>query len=172
MIARLRRPLLLGEAPSRSTEGAPPFSGRSGERLRELAGVDRLDEAFSVANLLDRWPGRDGKGSAFPLDEARRAADRIEEQFVGRVVVLVGKRVCRAVFGGEHPYLEPVQAEVLGRGRRGGPFAAYVLPHPSGINRWWNVDTNRARARRILRWLAVVGREIGGRSERHERREG
>lgn len=136
------RVLLVGQAPSRDTCGGPPFSGRSGRRLADLAGVkhDELREVFALVNLLDRWPGKNGRGDAFPMGEARAAAARLDLS-KHDVVVLVGKSVARAFGIGEAEYF----AE-----RVGGVF---VVPHPSGVNRWWNDAANEERARRFMEEL-------------------
>lgn len=151
-------PVLVGEAPSRDTEGRPPFSGRSGRRLAELLGED-LDEAFLLENLLQRWPGpaSSGKGSAFPLGPARKSARRLVREYRGRRFVLVGWRVA-AAFGVPVHVARPLRwygdwAHSLdGSGAGAGSFA--VLPHPSGVNLWWNDPANVERARRFLREAA------------------
>lgn len=129
------RATIVGEAPPRS--GGRPFEGDAGRRLRQVARHDLAD--CRLVNLLEAWPGPDGaKGDAFPIDEARAAAARV--RFRTPVVLLAGHRVARA-FGVRAGYLEWTTL----RGRR-----AAVIPHPSGINRWWNCPRNRRRARRFI----------------------
>lgn len=68
--------VLVGQAPSRDTDGSAPFSGRSGRRLELLAGIEpgELPSKFALANVLQRWPGSAvGKGDLFPAAEARKA---------------------------------------------------------------------------------------------------
>lgn len=140
------KPLIVGEAPARTTVGAPPFAGRTGARLAELAGIDRLRDGFDVVNLLDRWPGPSGaKGSLFPLARAREAAVLLAPRLRRRHVVLAGRRVAAAFWLARLPYLawETV----------GGADVA-VLPHPSGVCRWWNEPENVAAASAFLRGLA------------------
>lgn len=134
------KPLLVGEAPARGTEGLPPFSGRSGAFLARVAGFD-VAARFECVNLLDRWPGPQGKGSAFPLAEARAAA--LELDVGGRTVILAGWRVAHA-----WPDRAPRAYLVAVDGAHGGPLA--VLPHPSGVCRWWNDAWRRDAARRFL----------------------
>lgn len=132
----VRRATIVGEAPPRS--GGGPFEGDAGRRLRRAVRRDLAD--CRLVNLLNAWPGPDGaKGDAFPVDEARLAARRV--RFNTPVVLLAGHRVARA-FGLRVGYLEWTTL----RGRR-----AAVLPHPSGINRWWNDPRNRRRASRFIR---------------------
>lgn len=136
----MRRPIIVGEAPPRGGEGRPAFSGYAGRRLAALAGVAELSDAFDAVNILDEWPGPQGKGSAFPDALAARAAMRLRGLLEGRLVIVAGRRAARAL-GLRAGYLEPVDA---------GWCAAAVLPHPSGVNRWWNDPANRRRASAFL----------------------
>lgn len=122
--------LFVGQAPGRGWKrGDKPLHG---SRLRALVGRD-----FASVNLLPRWPGKHGKGDAFDLKRARRAAARIERAHRGGLLVLAGHNVARA-FRIRSSYFEIVPT------RRG--WLAVVIPHPSGINRWWNEPVNRRRA--------------------------
>lgn len=147
------RPLIVGEAPSRATDGGPPLSGRSGARLAAMLGLRPEDLAarFELANLLERWPGpARGGGSAFHAAEAASAAASLDLE--GRRVVLLGARVARA-FGVRRP--EPLSVVDV----RGSE--ALLLPHPSGASRWWNSPENREAAARALREFLLVGAEPG-----------
>lgn len=151
--------LLLGEAPSRTSDPLRPFSGSSGDRLRLVLG-GALRPSYQLANLFSAWPGResDGKGSRWDAREARAAASALDLR--GRRVVFVGRRVARA-FGHERaPFLEWAEDE------RGFRFA--VLPHPSGIVRWWNEPANVERARSFLldAARAPLRERAGGTGER------
>src|SRR5687768_10455370 len=144
----ISRPLLIGEATSVS--GGRPFDGRSGRMLAGLAGLslEEFLDAVEAVNLLPRWPGRSSapKGHAFPRHDAFVAARRID--LTGRTVVLAGKRVALAFGLREVKWLTPAK---VGRGEA---FCA-VIPHPSGIVRWWNEARNgRAVARFLRRLLA------------------
>ncbi len=108
--------------------------------------LEDFAEAFERVNLLRRWPGRSGgaKGHLFDLEAARKAAARLDVS--GRTVVLAGKRVALA-FGLRDPaWLEPA---AFGRGER----AAFVVPHPSGIVRFYNDEANRLAVGGLLRRL-------------------
>ncbi len=137
--------VLVGESPPRIV-GAPLFSGPSGRRLIEASGLGPLGyvAAFGRLNLLERHPGSAGKGSLFPLEEAREAVEEVAPALEGRFVVLLGGRVASAFRFGL-PYFE------VGRWRGSSCLA---VPHPSGVNRWWNEPANVARFRSVMKWLA------------------
>lgn len=148
----MRRLVLVGQAPAR-TSSAIAFGGDSGARLARLLGMSLADllRAVDTTNLLPRWPGRSasGKGDSFPLAEARRAAAELAaKEDPSRAFLLAGTNVARA-FGVS-------RLGFLRWGLLGGRRVA-VIPHPSGVSRWWNDARNRARAR------AFLLREIGGR---------
>ena len=136
------RILLVGQAPSRYGDPDKPFDGRSGKRLAELAGVDQLESVMDMMNLINEWPGKNGKGDDFPFEEASQAAANAD---VGGydLVILAGRSVARAFGHGKRPYLEIFfdddrEVEMM------------VFPHPSGVSRWWNDEGNVRRARHAL----------------------
>jgi hypothetical protein len=141
------RLLIVGEAPSSSRGEA--LSGRSGQRLAELMGLTLPEylAAFERVNLLDDCQERFGKGMAFPLLPAMGRAFELQAG-PWTHYLLCGKRV-GAAFG-----FDPVRVRYLRwylhAGRRYG-----IIPHPSGIVRWYNDPANLARARR---WLRRLGR--------------
>lgn len=121
-----RRVVLVGQAPSRRSDPARPLSGRSGDFLSTAAGF-KIGGAFDLRNLLSGFPGKKGKGDAFPLWKAKIAAWALCRELKGRRVVLLGQNVARA-FGFGRPELMTWVA---------GPWPLWetaVLPHPSGIN--------------------------------------
>ena len=152
MNPRCDRPLLIGQAPSRLGDPAKPCTGRFMRFLCGVAGVSTLAylRAFERRNLLPAWPGKSGKGDAFPMEEARAAAAGMDVR--GRTVVCCGRKVAGA-FG--------VRAGFLSETEKDGA-AFVVLPHPSGVNRWWNSRSNRRRARRLLRRLIASSRARSG----------
>lgn len=159
---RRQPPVLLGEAygpsaPEDPAERRPCVDGAFKRLARHAGAETRIQElrfyaAFERRNLLDRAMGRQeggGKGCRFPRREAREAAAALRPELEGRFVLLCGKRLARA-FGLHDPrYFEPAPE---GPGR-----ACRVIPHPSGIVRWWNDSQNRERARRFL--ARVIRRE-------------
>lgn len=149
------RPIIVGQAPSRQHDFQPPFSGRSGKRLANLAGIEDIHDAFDTINIFPSYPGdvadrSNGKGDPFPLQEARRRAESLRETLKGRVVILAGKNVARAF--GKRFDLGPLVAE---RDEDGTTWV--LIPHPSGINLQWNNPIFVENVRRFLR--ALVRRE-------------
>ena len=148
--------VLVGQAPSKDTEGRSPFSGRSGKRIAELMDIphNELAHHFALANILDYWPGKHGKGDAFPLSDALAKGKRAREHLRDRRVVAFGASVVK-VLGYEITDDLMLQFAARAIGRTGSMLLAFV-PHPSGINRWWNDPQNTRRARtflhRVARW--------------------
>ncbi len=135
--------MIVGQAPGRSRGSALPLEGPSGDRLARLAGMsghDDLRRRATLVNLLPGFPGKSGKGDAFPLPEARLAAFRMR---LGRGrVLLAGKAVARAFGLQVLPYF---------RWTRHRRAWLAVIPHPSGVSHWWNEPRNVRRARRFMR---------------------
>lgn len=156
---RIRKPLLMGEAPARTMRpGDPPFSSQSGQRLRDLLGVDDLASRFDLRNLLESWPGESGKGDAFPAEYAAHRAYDVVLELHERVVLFAGKRVAKAFGKGKLGYFQPQFTQVWNE--EGGRveslacrYVAVVIPHPSGVNRWYNSESNRIQAQAFFREL-------------------
>jgi uracil-DNA glycosylase len=141
--------ILVGEAPSASSDPWNPLSGMTGRRLRQWLGRDPAT-VFCLANLLDRWPGKGRKGSRFPLALAKRrarAAARVMalRGMPGRLV-FVGARVASA-FGFRR--MEPLKWRRATLGGRRVDVA--LLPHPSGCNMYYNRRANVESAARFLK---------------------
>lgn len=116
-----------------------PFHGRCGAFLTRLLGAD-YRSLFDEANLLDTWPGPSGKGSAAPRLDLRLAWDAFLLADRHQAVVLCGKRVAGAA---------GLRMGFLGRlGAQGRTLL--LVPHPSGVCRWWNDPGCREAARRFL----------------------
>lgn len=164
--------LLVGEAPNLAVESRPELwlcpdrSGirHSANRLLEYShlGHQAFHSCFDRTNLLHRAQPRVGCGRAFPLKEARAAADSlvvsaIEKGYLG--IVVLGRRAATAfmwIAGTPAPgpdYLKwglasgmPVDSTRL----LPLSIAVVVVPHPSGINQWWNSERNRKLAARFF----------------------
>lgn len=145
---------IIGEASGRGGDPAKPLDGSSGSpgngsgaRLCRIAGVthDELFQRFRLRNLLDYFPGMsNGKRATFPAQVARAAADAflVDED----TILLLGKRLAMA-FRVKADYLEWIEMD----GKR---YA--VVPHPSGLNRWYNSEENRQAVRVFFEKLMVV----------------
>lgn len=141
--------LLVGEAPNRwMEESNAPHHALWREDLAELADLNMIEflRCFARCDLLDRYPGRQGRGSAFPLAEARpRAAALLEalrapsSPFVR--VVLVGRRTAQAC-GHSDPFFHTRTLDVPGRA-----IDFTCVPHPSKVSTWWKQEENVAQAR-------------------------
>lgn len=131
--------LVIGEAPSGRTAG-----GLTRTRISELAGTP-WEEWADWINLLDEWPGRgSGKGSAWDARAAKTRADRMLADGFGydRVIVL-GRRAAGVLIpgGAGFPFFRWIE-------RAGSKVA--VIPHTSGIVRFWNDPGNVQKAREFL----------------------
>jgi hypothetical protein len=116
----------------------PLPAGCAGDRLRRLAGMSRIEylRTFQRVNLCGRrWDPR----------EARRRAGELRSDPC--TLVLLGRRVARA-FDVDGPFLTTVTA---------GLCTLHLLPHPSGLNRWWNDPGNAALAREFLAEVVLSG---------------
>lgn len=155
--------VLLGQAPSRDTDGGEPFSGRSGRRIAELMGIEHheLGKRFALANVFDRWPGPSGrgKGDAFPVKRARTLACAMRQGLRGRRVVAFGSQVARILIHDDRgeewilPFGDCDWPQLMNDEKP--ELLLALVPHPSGVNRWWNERDNVARAQRFLRSLVV-----------------
>ncbi len=77
------------------------------------------------------------------MPAALRRAEMLARRFVrDRFVVLLGLRVGRAFGLTAATYFERVQF---------GRATVVVVPHPSGVNRWYNSAANVRRMRRFMR---------------------
>ena len=151
------RLMFVGQSPSRETEGLPPFVGKCGQFLAELMGTTQeqmlLDHDF--INVLDHWPGKGLNGDKWPLTEATVAAQKKLESLRGRTVVLLGKNVARAFNKGLWRYLEWYEIRSPKNLADVVVPAVTIVPHPSGVNRYYNNPDNKAIVSKFLQMLAA-----------------
>lgn len=136
--------ILIGQAPGRKTDGKGALSGRMGRILADLFGITAREyHEIRRVNLLDRFPGKSGKGDVFPEREARTRASEMRKVLWNARVIFIGVGVAKA-FGYEGKPCKWFRHE---------GFTAAYIPHPSGINRWWNDSENKALAKNFARSL-------------------
>ena len=146
------RVALVGEAPSpafRPDVHDPnhyamyPYPERSAAgRLKKLLGWSRTEylQVFARANLLDFYPGQ-----TFPLAVARPLAAPLAQRLAPRPLILLGRGVAGAFSLPTQEVCE-WQDYLLGSTL----IRAAMIPHPSGLNQWYNQPGNRERVRAWL----------------------
>lgn len=148
-------PLLVGEAPGKSSIPERPIvSSRSGARLAELLHLhpNELAHRAIVGNLLDAYPG-----PKYPIEEAACEATailngkRVAPESVS-YLLLLGRGVARA-FGLPERAVTGDFFSAHEVEQRGFRWTLVVVPHPSGLSRWWNDSRNVALATRQMRAL-------------------
>jgi len=92
-------------------------------------------------NIVEEWQGKQGKGDRFDVRGLACRESVTENAAAFRGIVLCGKRVAKAC---------QIDAEYLDVFDFDGK-KAMILPHPSGVNRWWNDADDARRARKRLR---------------------
>ena len=149
MLTVVRIPaLIVGQAPSRNSDPRDPLTGRSGQRLMDLFDLPPsiYRSCFERTNLLKEFPGKAGKGDLFDHVLALQTALQIKIElalFPRPFVLLLGEKVA-AAFGEPRPIFRRFQIHNV---------RAYVVPHPSGVNLWWNNPKNVRRAKRFFKRL-------------------
>lgn len=139
------RPLVIGQAPARGSDDTLALAGRSGARLRKLLCCPAEEDfraRFDSFNVLPKWPGKAGKGDRFPHRIAKSIASRI--RFCSGPVLLLGGAA--GAFGVSSWF----EWEMLASGDTSDVWGC-ALPHPSGVNRWWNEADNKERAERFFK---------------------
>lgn len=171
------KPLILGEAPSKSGDRywRFPLSGAVGQRLCTWAGIEPepggsrygryywpLCEAFDLRNLLERYPGSLGSGVALPAHLAHPAGVCLQEEWgrARRVVVLLGRRLARLFDVGEEFFIWHLK--VVSQESSRTPVFIISIPHPSGLNRLYNSEAVVGSASRTLREAREMARTVGG----------
>lgn len=154
-----------------------PLSGRVAETLCKLAGIPpdpggtrygqwtwALYDHFECMNLIERWPGAQGRGSAFPIDVAMLRVGELSPRIAGRVVVMLGVRLnsafgrcylgendmCSGFYSWRYASAPGDPPPSLGGGWL-APTQFVCIPHPSGLNRMLNDPAERERCGVVLR---------------------
>ena len=165
------RILIVGQGPSKDGEGLPPLSGPgTGDKLAELAGLPReemLNRATAV-NLLSKWYGKNGHGDKFPASIAKKQAEKLKNSWKDfDRILLLGRNVASAF----HVKGSLIESLVWNADKDGNVVA--WMPHPSGVDRWYNSRENTIAAAKFLRDLfngnvQTIVSQFGGRKERAE----
>jgi uracil-DNA glycosylase len=137
---------IIGQAPSQNGDAGDPCAGKIGKRIAKLAGIsfDDYIERTQRMNVFDEWPGKKGKGDAWDAKQAKERVEEMWNEIAGGRVIFLGKNVANAFGHGEVEWCEwKIDIDT------GMQIA--VLPHPSGVNHWWNERANRKRAGKFLR---------------------
>lgn len=143
------RHLIVEEAPSASNGHRALFEVPADRRFSALIGSEWRSTVY-VVNSLSAWPGaaKGGKGSAFPMREARASADMLLRcgPRVDGFVLLAGKRVANAFGLGSCAYFEDrvVPQNPFASAAYGGDdtYKVVVVPYPSAVSHWRNSQDN------------------------------
>jgi uracil-DNA glycosylase len=144
------KPLIVGEAPSKNEHVPRPISGRIGRRLAACAGMtlERFLASFDRVNLLEVRQDTKEKGFEFDVKAALASARMLRDMMFFKhrpAILLLGTRVARAFEVKANYFDEFTLCDAK----------AYMLPHPSGINRWWNDPDNDRKMHEFMQWLVV-----------------
>jgi len=126
--------------------GRAALGGPTGDKLMELLGIGLREyvRSFRRLNLIQCFPGKSGRGDSFPAAEAREAWRRLGPNLKFRNVILLGAKVADIAAPAWRAYGWCHWFNAAG-------IATFVLPHPSGLNHWWNDPANKERASHELR---------------------
>ena len=146
--------LIVGQAPGRIAKDGPLLSGQSATRLRSLLMTSRIEfEARATTmNVDDEYRGKAGKGDLFKLRRGHAKFKVLTASHPSQPILLCGLAVARACGLIDAPILRWFAWE--------GRWVA-IMPHPSGINQWWNSAHNRVRAKSFLSHSWRVKHGIG-----------
>jgi uracil-DNA glycosylase len=146
--------VIVGQAPGKKK--GPVLEGRVGNRLARMMGITPIEykSIFTLVNVFEKYPGRSGEdgGDKFPAAKARLRANALVKKMIRggghHKFILLGRGVAEA-FGLEN--LPPCSwIHTYG-------FTSYAMvPHPSGLNRWYNSKEN---SRLVSKFLGEVARE-------------
>lgn len=149
------RLVIVGEAPT-TRASIVDLTGMTSRRLVGLSGLTRevFVQVAARINLVESPQPMIGGGRGFDRVAGRIRAAELTRRFTGRRLMLLGRRVSSS-FGLDGEYLSWELVR---------PWATLfcVVPHPSGMNRWWNTPENRFRAGVFLaHWFKVEALRVG-----------
>ncbi len=103
--------------------------------------------------MFERFQGKSIGGDRFPFPQAKFEAKKLLPMMIDRPVVLLGMNVARAFGATQFKYLETYELRHPEYPSKVMTNQLWVMPHPSGINRYWNKGENRDIARKFLAGL-------------------
>ena len=148
---------IVGQAPARTGDGRP-FTGNSGKTLLKMFGWPTYDYMASRVNLLNllneqQPPNVHGRGDKFDYDTAKREALRLRGHwhifYPETHVICCGVKVFKC-FTGQSPR-QPFKGLALYHRRYDTVVKCWYLPHPSGVNPFYNDDNLIIEAAKFLR---------------------
>lgn len=161
------RIVMVGQAPSAAGSHDPrhALTGAPMRRLFRASGLELMQyvRTFERHNLVPTWmgyrkAGDPGSGSLFDLSEAAVTARKLADRLAGgRRLLCWGKDVMKAFVGPHRCHMTPLtwyREEIEGFDNSYEVDCA-IIPHPSGLNRWWNDLANVEAAGEFLRGLAA-----------------
>lgn len=169
---RIKQILLIGEAPSRKhVNGQRAFEGRSGgiARLSDVARIDEnhLWEIIETMNLRDSAQPRRGKASSFistaetKQEALKKLFHKLDERKSIWLVLFAGWRVAEEFdwktrnFGDRENRDKYLLVKRLHVDYGCGDcwILSAVVPHPSGVNRWWNSEENQKKFKEFMNMI-------------------
>jgi uracil-DNA glycosylase family 4 len=136
--------VLIGQAPSRKVhETGIPFNDASGKRLRRWLGVDEdafwNQDTFYITAVGHCYPGSAGRKGGGDSPPPRICSElwlgNELEILKPELYLMIGSHAARYCFGKNKKLTELVFEELQYKGK-----PAFVLPHPSPLNRKWFKD--------------------------------
>lgn len=148
------RILLIGQAPGPNTNPRKPLyplpESSSGGRLAKFMGLtaEQYLVLFDRCNVLQEFPGKYDRDDRFPIRQALIAARAMLPFLKDRQVVFVGRNVANVFGYQELPFHKwTVDTEF--------DFLLSCVPHPSGRNRWYNLEENVDASQKF--WRETLG---------------
>lgn len=137
------RPMVMqiSQAPGRKVhESGLPFSDQSGKTLRKWYRIAEEDfyhpDHFYMTSVGHCYPGRQSHGDKAPMmDCAKRFLQRELAIIEPQLYVVIGSYAARFLFGEDASFEDLIFHDQTLCSKR-----AYVLPHPSPLNRRWLLE--------------------------------
>lgn len=138
--------IIVGLAPSFTSNPADPLEGKIGKKIANLFGCTYRQylQATQRYNILPEWAGAKRCNDRFPVFVARTNAFRMASSFSKCRVLIIGIGIARLFGIYDKPLHWKTYTCISGR------YRAAILPHLSTANRWWNNQENRLSAKQFM----------------------